>query len=75
MPMREKFSIANMKEDHLFKLCPTLGAYIHDHFKIMSGNVPLFQSCRYTLKRYEVQEMDVSLHIIKELWKRLFFLL
>jgi hypothetical protein len=71
MPMREKFSIANMKEENLFTLCPTLGAYIHNHFKVMSGNEPLLQSCRYALKKYEIQEMDVSLLIIKELWKRL----
>ncbi len=71
MPIREKFSIANMKEDHLSTLCPTLGAYIHNHFKVMSGNEPLLQSCRYALKQYEIQENDVALLIIKELWKRL----
>jgi hypothetical protein len=71
IPMREKTVIARMGKNELELLQSTLGKRVETEFGLLSGNEALMQSCRYTLKRYEIHEDEVSGLIIRELWKRL----
>jgi hypothetical protein len=71
IPRVEKTKIARMDEDELKSLNLTMGDHIKTRFGIISGNEALMQSCRYILKRYEINEDDASLEIIRELWRRL----
>ena len=69
--MKGKTNIANMDESELTLLYPTLGEYIRNEFGIWSGNEALLQDCRFRLKKYDINEDDVSRLIIRKLWKRL----
>ncbi len=71
VPMTEKTVIARMDKHELESLQSTLGKRIEAEFGLLSGNEALMQSCRYTLKRYEVHEDEIFALIIGELWKRL----
>lgn len=71
LPMKEKSSIARIKENELYMLFPTLGQYIINGFGLSSGNESLLSSCRYMLKKYDINGDAASRFIIKNLWKRL----
>ena len=71
IPMSEKTNIARMEEHELISLNLTLGNHIKTRFGLLLGNEALMQSCRYIIKKYEIDKDDVSSAIIKELWIRL----
>jgi len=70
LTLKDKTLIANMSEDDLTGLHPTLGGYIRERFGLWSGNKTLMQSCRIESGE-EISEDEASAVIIRELWKRL----
>ena len=71
LSLKERTDIAHMKEDALFRLEPTLGNHIRDHFGLGSGNDRLMRSCRSISGNNDLTEDDASAVIINELWKQL----
>jgi len=70
LTLKDKTLIANMSEDELTGLHPTLGAYIRERFGLWSGNKLLMQSCRLR-SGHDLDEDECSASIIKELWTKL----
>jgi Circularly permutated YpsA SLOG family/Domain of unknown function (DUF6794) len=70
LTLKDKTLIANMSEDDLMGLHPTLGAYIRERFGLWSGNKRLMKSCRIESGE-EISEDEASAAIIRELWRRL----
>ncbi len=71
MPLKDKTTIANMKEEELASLHPTLGEYIRNRFGLSSGNEKLNASCRFVAGNKDIHEAEASALIIHELWKKL----
>jgi hypothetical protein len=71
LPLKDKAIIANMTEDELINLQPTLGAYIEKQFGLLAGNRALLDSCRFVAKDQYLNWNQASAVIIQRLWKRL----
>ena len=71
MSLKDKVSFANMEEEDLIFLHPTLGKYIRDKFGLWSGNEELMESCRSLLREEKIHEDSASLLIIEELRRKL----
>ena len=71
MPLKEKTTIANMREKDLSSLYPVLSEYIRNRFGLGSGNKPLNASCRFVAGKKDINVDDASALIIHELWKKL----
>ncbi|GBC61374.1 hypothetical protein DENIS_2334 [Desulfonema ishimotonii] len=68
LTFKERTRIANMTENHLDTLMPSLGTYIRNEFRMWAGNEPLMRDCRtYAGKAGE----DPATVIIKEVWTQL----
>lgn len=68
LSFKEKTKIANMSENDLEKLSPSLGVYIKNEFRLWQGNEELKKSCREISKN---PTEDPDSLIIKALWKNL----
>ena len=71
MPLREKMTIANMKEKELPSLHPALGEHIQNRFGLGLGNVKLNTSCRFVAGKRDIHADEAAALIIHELWKKL----
>jgi hypothetical protein len=71
LPLKDRVTIANMTEDELPTLLPTLGEYIVHRFGLPAANIPLMRSCRWVGRRSIKTEEAAARLIIRELWKRL----
>jgi hypothetical protein len=71
IPLKEKTTIANMKEKELSSLYPALSEYIRNRFGLGSGNEQLNTSCRFVAGEKYINVDDASVLIIHKLWKKL----
>ena len=71
LSLKDKTVMARMEEHELFKLHPSLGTYIRNHFGLWAKDIELMKSCRFMSKKHDLHEDEALALIIKELWKRL----
>jgi len=71
LSLRDKTIIANMEEDNLFSIHPSLAEYIKTSFGLSAGNKELIASCMAVLGKKSIQADDAVSVIIEETWKRL----
>jgi hypothetical protein len=71
LPLKDKTTVANMSEQELLALDPTLGEYIRNAFRLWSGNYALLDSCRRVSQQAGPGETDAAAAIIRELWREL----
>jgi hypothetical protein len=71
LSLKDKTAMARMGKDGLPTLYASLGGYIQRRFGLWSGNPELMASCRFASGNKDLNEAEASVHIIKELWKRL----
>jgi len=71
MSLKDKTTVANMREDELPKLHLTLGGYIMNNFGLLSGNIKLMKSCRLAANGKLRDEEEAAAVIIKALWQEL----
>jgi hypothetical protein len=71
LSLRDKASIAKIKEEELESLQSTLGHYIRNAFRLWSGNLSLKESCRSVSGENELDEDDASAVIIRAVWNQL----
>ncbi|MBL7177731.1 MAG: hypothetical protein ISS66_18070 [Desulfobacteraceae bacterium] len=71
LPLRNKTTIANMKDEELIYLHPTLVRYIQDKFGLWHENSELLKSCCSFMEVGYLNADDVSAIIITRLWKKL----
>ena len=71
LPLKEKVAIASLNRDDLYLLYLSIGAYINQEYRLLSGNHRLIESCRAVSRRYTLT-VDQCVHVIIEcLWKEL----
>jgi hypothetical protein len=68
---KDKLKIANMDLSDLSDVHTNLNVNFKKFFGLWSGNTELLASCRSISKEHVYREDDVSLVIIKALWKKL----
>jgi hypothetical protein len=71
MSLKDKTAMANMKEEELINLDPTLGEYIRNQFGLWSGNEDLMASCRMVGRKNHIRREEASGLIIAKLWGKL----
>ncbi len=71
LPLKQKATIANMDENELIRLNPSLGRYILNKFGLWSGNEKLVKSCSAKANYPLHNEDDAAAVIVKELWRKL----
>ncbi|MGD8369044.1 MAG: putative molybdenum carrier protein [Desulfobacterales bacterium] len=71
LPLKDKTTVANMSEQELPGLDPTLGEYIRNAFHLWSGNYALLDSCRLYSRDAGLGKADAAAVIILELWREL----
>ncbi|MBW1772144.1 MAG: putative molybdenum carrier protein [Deltaproteobacteria bacterium] len=71
LPLKEKVSIATMRESELQNLNDTFGEYIRRRFGLLSGNKKLLASCSFSSGNKGLSPEGASSVIIKDLWDRL----
>lgn len=71
MPLKDKATVANMSQNELPSLNSSIGGYIINNFRLLSGNHNLMDSCRLEAGGpFKHEEEAVSI-IIKALWEKL----
>ena len=71
MPLKDKATIANMSQNELPSLNSSIGGYIINNFRLLSGNHDLMDSCRLKAGGpFKHEEEAVSI-LIEELWQKL----
>jgi hypothetical protein len=71
LDLKDKIKIVNMDLSDLSDVHSNLYVYFKNFFDLWSGNTELLASCRSISKEHVYREDDVTLVIIKALWKRL----
>ncbi|MBW2044107.1 MAG: putative molybdenum carrier protein [Deltaproteobacteria bacterium] len=71
LPLKSRIAIANMPEEELSCLHPTVGEYIRRRFGLWSGNRALMESCDGAVHTRGLQVDDASGIIILAFWKKL----
>jgi hypothetical protein len=71
LSLRDRVSIARMKEEELDSLQPTMGRYIRENFRLWSGNLLLMESCISFSGEPDFNEENAASVIIREVWKKL----
>ncbi|MBT4364997.1 MAG: hypothetical protein HN737_05460 [Desulfobacterales bacterium] len=71
MPLKDKSLMANMTENELPGVHPSLGSYIINNYDLSAENSPLFQSCESISGNPSLNHNDAPGIIIKELWEKL----
>jgi hypothetical protein len=69
--LKDKIKIANMDLSDLLDVHSNLHVYFKNFFGLWAGNTELLASCRSISKGNVYREDDVTLVIIKALWKKL----
>jgi len=71
MPLKDKATVANMSQNELPSLNSSIGGYIINNFRLLSGNHDLMDSCRLEAGGpFRHEEEAVSI-LIKALWEKL----
>jgi hypothetical protein len=71
MPLKDKATVANMSQNELPSLNSTIGGYIINSFRLLSGNQNLLDSCRLEAGGpFKHEEEAVSI-LLKALWEKL----
>ncbi len=71
LPLRNKTAIANMKDEELIYLHPTMGRYIGDKFGLWRKNSELLKSCCSFMEVNSLNADDASAIVITRLWRKL----
>jgi hypothetical protein len=71
LPLKSKSAIANLDQEELVYLHPSLSEYVRNKFGLWFRNNSLLESCLLFVDEDEVNEDDAPAIIIKELWKKL----
>ncbi|MBL7176960.1 MAG: putative molybdenum carrier protein [Desulfobacteraceae bacterium] len=71
LPLRNKTTIANMKDEELIYLHPTIGRYIGDKFGLWRKNSELLRSCCSFMEVNSLNADDASAIVITRLWRKL----
>jgi len=71
LPFRNKTAIANMKDEELIYLHPTLGRHIREKFGLWEEGSELLKSCCSFMEVDTLHADDASAIIIMRLWRRL----
>ena len=71
LSLKDKTAVANMAEEDLDFLLPTLGDYVWNKYGLGTENTDLVQSCRILSGRVDFKEDDCPMFVIHELWKKL----
>lgn len=71
MPLKDRATVANMSQNELPSLNSSIGGYIINNFRLLSGNHDLMDSCRLEAGGpFRHEEEAVSI-LIKALWEKL----
>jgi len=71
LPLRNKTAIANLQDEELIYLRPTLSGYIREKFGLWHENSELLKSCCSFMEIDSLNADDASAIIITRLWRRL----
>jgi hypothetical protein len=71
LSLKDKTAVANMAEEDLDFLLPTLGDYVWNKYGLGTENTDLVQSCRILSGRVDFKEDECPMFVIHELWKKL----
>jgi len=71
LPLRNKTAIANMKDEELIYLHPTIGRYIGDKFGLWHKNSELLKPCCSFMEVDSLNADDASAIAITRLWRKL----
>jgi hypothetical protein len=71
LPLKNKTAIANLEDEELIYLHPTLGRYIREKFSLWYENSELLKTCREFMEVDSLNADDASAIIITRLWRRL----
>jgi hypothetical protein len=71
LPLKSKSAIANMEQEELAYLHPSLSEYIRYKFGLWFRNNALLESSLFFVDEDEINEDDAAAILIKELWKKL----
>jgi len=71
LPLKNKTAIANLEDEELIYLHPTLGGYIREKFGLWEEGSELLKSCCSFMGVDTLRADDASAIIIMRLWRRL----
>jgi len=71
LPLKDKATMANMNQEDLASLHPSLGEFIKNNFGLRGRNKELLESCRSIAGKMDIQDDDAVLVILNEVWMRL----
>lgn len=71
LPLKEKASLAKMKEQDLLRLDPPLGRAIQGSIRLWLGSSALLESCRQYSGKDRIELYEASAVIIRRLWETL----
>jgi hypothetical protein len=71
LPLKSKSAIANMEQEELVYLYPSLSEFVRYKFGLWFRNNALLESCLLFVDEDDFNEDDSPAIIIKELWKKL----
>ena len=71
LTLKDKTMMANMNQEDLFSLLPSLGEFIKENFGSEGENEKLIESCLSDSGKNVLQEDDAVLIVIEKVWERL----
>jgi hypothetical protein len=71
LPLKEKATIARMKEHDLLRLDPPLARMIQGRIRLWLGSSALLESCRQFSGKERIEDYEASAIIIRHLWETL----
>ena len=71
LPLKDKATMANMNQEDLASLHPSLGEFIKNNFGLRGRNKELIESCQSIAGKMDIQDDDAVLVILNEVWARL----
>ena len=71
LPLKDKATMANMNQEDLASLHPSLGEFIKNNFGLRGRNKELLESCGLIAGKMDIQDDDAVLVILNEVWTRL----
>lgn len=71
LPLKDKTTLANMTQEGLASLHPSLGNFIKNNFGLRGTNQELIESCQSISGKENIQEDEAVSVIVYEVWMRL----
>jgi hypothetical protein len=71
LPLKDRASIAKMKEQDLLRLDPSLGRIIQGRIRLWLGSKALLESCRQYSGKDRIEDYEASAIILRRLWEAL----